>query len=179
MDLGLTSPTTAFTAHLLESEPPARRSPTHPSNTGREAEQCGDQVSQYKEPRQPRRRGRCVAMTVQGAAVHRRPPNLVSKESCYPADVDAAGHDALSTRAREDRLCQRWNEQDSHAERGDHGERLNAIDPILRRRDHRRQRGHEAEYELFEHHEERDRDHWFERVLQERPQPPPEQPVEL
>ena len=85
----------------------------------------------------------------------------------HTADVDSIGQRALAAGAREDRLRERRDLQNSHAERGDDRERLNRVDAILRLRDHGRQRRDVAIHELLEDHQERDGHNRHERVLDE------------
>src|SRR5919205_1346755 len=86
---------------------------------------------------------------------------------------------SLPTVARKDGRRQRWNEDDSSAERDDDSHGLQAVDSIFRLRDRRRQGGHVPEHEALKHHQESDRHHGHERILNERLEPAPKQPVEL
>src|SRR4029453_12371875 len=90
-----------------------------------------------------------------------------------------AGEHSLPTVAREYGRRQRWDEHDSGAERDDNGHRLQTVDSIFRLRDRRWQGGHVPEHEALKHHQESDGDHGYERILNERLEPTPEQPVEL
>src|SRR5262245_6246953 len=90
-----------------------------------------------------------------------------------------AGEHSLPTVARENGRRQRWNEDDSSAERDDDGHGLQTVDSIFRLRDRRRQGGHVPEHEALKHHQESDGHHWYKRVLNESLEPAPKQPVEL
>src|SRR5689334_22792965 len=93
--------------------------------------------------------------------------------SCLSPREDATDTDSVSERALaagpgENRLRQRRNLQDSHAECGNDCKGLKPVDSVLGLSDHRRKRGHIPEYELLEDHQERDRYDGNKGILNER-----------
>src|SRR5688572_27067617 len=100
---------------------------------------------------------------------------LSSREDA--TDADSVSQRAFSARTGEDRLGERGHLQDSHTERSDNSECLERVNSVLGLGDHGWQSRDVTEYKLLENHQESDRNHRYERVLDERPQPTPEQPV--
>src|SRR5262249_45261516 len=96
-----------------------------------------------------------------------------------PQESIQAGERRLSALAREDRRRQRRHEQNPRAEGDHHRDRLKRVYAVFCLRDCRRARAYVAKDEALADHQERHRDNRNERVLDERLEPAPEQPIEL
>src|SRR5438874_1799178 len=86
---------------------------------------------------------------------------------------------AFTAASREDRARERWNQEYAQTEDADDDQRLQAVHQIKVLGDPQRQRRQIVEDEPLENHQKRKRDDGDERVLNERFEPRPEQPIEL